>query len=58
MYSVFVFIFLFIALAAIFIYFSPVLYNMIHNTILKYKSEENVKKIKTIMSDLDEKGGI
>jgi hypothetical protein len=58
MYSVFVFIFLFITLAAIFIYFSPVLYNVIYNKIITYKSEENVKKIKTIMSDLDENGGI
>ena len=58
MYSVFVFIFLFITLAAIFIYFSPVLYNVIYNKIITYKSQENVKKIKTIMSDLDEKGGI
>jgi len=58
MYSFLVFLLIYIILIIAFIYFFPVLYNMIHNIILKYRSEENVKKIKSIMSDLDENGGI
>ena len=58
MYSFLLFLLIIICLTIAFIYFSPVLYNIIHNIILKYRSEENVKKIKSIMSDLDEKGGI
>ena len=58
MYSFLLFLLIIISLTIAFIYFSPVLYNIIHNIILKYRSEENVKKIKSIMSDLDEKGGI
>lgn len=58
MYSFLFLIFLFATLAAVFIYFFPVLYNILHNIIIQYKSEENVKKIKGILSDLDENGGI
>lgn len=58
MYSFLFLIFLFTTLAAVFIYFFPVFYNILHNKIIQYKSEENVKKIKSILSDLDENGGI
>jgi hypothetical protein len=47
-----------ILLFAVFIYFFPFLYSVIQNKIIQYKSAENVKKIKSVMSDLEEKEGI
>ena len=41
-----------------FIYFFPFLYQVVQNKIVQYKSEQNVKKIKSILSDIEENQGI